>query len=273
MRRQKEYRELTFTDDFLFCKILQNNPDICRELVELLLGRKIARICSSEKQKTIDITPDGKGVRLDVYFDDETGVVYDIEMQTNNTGNIPKRSRYYQGVVDLDLINAGADYNDLKRTYIIFINLFDLFHEGLPRYTFENRCLEKPGLRLNDETFKVFINARSQLGAMSPDLREILAYLCGALPKSNLSVRIQGEVDRARSNEDWEVSYMTLYHKYREMFTEGKEEGRAEGRAEAWTEIIQKLHDKGMPLDDIVRFTGESLDNVTNILTQDNNLE
>ena len=37
----KRYEELTFTDDFMFCKVLQNNPDICKELAELILGKKI----------------------------------------------------------------------------------------------------------------------------------------------------------------------------------------------------------------------------------------
>lgn len=25
----KKYEELTFTDDFMFCKVMQNNPDLC----------------------------------------------------------------------------------------------------------------------------------------------------------------------------------------------------------------------------------------------------
>ena len=28
----KRYEELTFTDDFMFCKIMMNNEDLCREL-------------------------------------------------------------------------------------------------------------------------------------------------------------------------------------------------------------------------------------------------
>ena len=32
----KNYDELTFTDDFMFCKVLENNPEICRELLEMI---------------------------------------------------------------------------------------------------------------------------------------------------------------------------------------------------------------------------------------------
>ena len=72
----KSYKELTFTDDFLFCNILQNNPDICKELVELLLDRKVGKVIFSETQKSIDLALDQKGVRLDVYFEDDLNTAY-----------------------------------------------------------------------------------------------------------------------------------------------------------------------------------------------------
>lgn len=63
----KDYEELRFTDDFMFCKILQENEDLCKELTELVIGRKIGSIVKTEKQKAIEITADGHGVRFDVY--------------------------------------------------------------------------------------------------------------------------------------------------------------------------------------------------------------
>ena len=73
---QKQYKELTFTDDFMFGKVLVNNPEICRRLLEVLLEIKIKEISFPERQKTIEILSDGKGIRLDVYVDDENGTIY-----------------------------------------------------------------------------------------------------------------------------------------------------------------------------------------------------
>lgn len=83
------YRELKFSDDFMFCKVLQNEPELCKELVELIIDRKIGRIITDESQQSIKITADGKGVRLDVYLEDDKDTVYDIEMQTANPSNLP----------------------------------------------------------------------------------------------------------------------------------------------------------------------------------------
>lgn len=59
----KEYEELNFTDDFMFCKVMTNNPDLCHELLELIIGHKIGKFTRLDKQALIEITADGKGVR------------------------------------------------------------------------------------------------------------------------------------------------------------------------------------------------------------------
>ena len=61
-RKRKTYEELDFIDDFMFCKILQNNLDLCKELTELIIGKEIGEIITSESQKSIEITADGRGV-------------------------------------------------------------------------------------------------------------------------------------------------------------------------------------------------------------------
>ena len=243
-RKYKTYKELSFTDDFLFCNIMQNNPDICKELVELLLDRKVGKVAYSETQKSIDLALDQKGVRLDVYFEDNLSTAYNIEMQTTNTGNLPKRSRYYQGTVDLNMISSGAGYDELKKSYIIFINTFDLFGKGFPKYTFENICQESSDLHLDDGAVKVFINAKSTIPGMSPELQGFLRYLCGENPDTPLTDWIQNEVVKSRNNVRWERIYMLLEEKYKAFFAEGRaegrelglEEGRAEGREEGRAE-------------------------------------
>ena len=243
-RKYKTYKELSFTDDFLFCNIMQNNPDICKELVELLLDRKVGKVAYSETQKSIDLALEQKGVRLDVYFEDDLSTAYNIEMQTSNTGNLPKRSRYYQGTVDLNMISSGAEYDELKTSYIIFINTFDLFGKGFPKYTFENICQESSDLHLDDGAVKVFINAKSTIPGMSPELQGFLRYLCGENPDTPLTDRIQNEVVKSRNNVRWERIYMLLEEKYKAFFAEGRaegrelglEEGRAEGREEGRAE-------------------------------------
>ena len=77
----KKYEELTFHDNFLFCKILENRSDLCRKLLELTLGHRVGKIVTADSQKAVEILPDRKGVRFDVYAEGEDRKVYDVEMQ------------------------------------------------------------------------------------------------------------------------------------------------------------------------------------------------
>ena len=56
----KEYEELCFTDDYMFCMILTTRLDLCKELLELILDIKIRKVEIAEQQKNVDITYDGR---------------------------------------------------------------------------------------------------------------------------------------------------------------------------------------------------------------------
>ena len=233
----KKYEELDFTDNFFFCKILSKNQNLCKELLELILQIKISKIVFATEQKPIEVTADGKGVRLDVYVEDETNSVYDIEMQPTMKKNLPKRTRYYQGMIDLGLIERGADYRELKKSFVIFICLSDPFSEGLHIYTFENQCRECPELFLGDETTKVFINAAGTANDVSDDMKEFLDYLQGKGSNNDFTRRIDDEVTKARVHEEWRLEYMSLFLRDQEM--------REEGRMQEASEIARKFFING----------------------------
>lgn len=62
MANAKKYEDLTFTDDFMFCKVMTTNPELCHELLELILGKKVGAFTRLDQQKPIEMTVDGKGL-------------------------------------------------------------------------------------------------------------------------------------------------------------------------------------------------------------------
>lgn len=48
--------------------------------------------------------------------------------------------RYYQGMIDLNILEKGGDYNKLKKSYVIFICTFAPYGQGRHLYTFEYLC-------------------------------------------------------------------------------------------------------------------------------------
>ena len=263
------YEELDFTNDFIFCKVLENNEQLCRELLELILERKVKRIVYLHKQKEIKITSDGKGVRLDVYLEDDENRVYNIEMQASRVSYLPQRSRYYQGMIDLNLIQKGDSYKKLKRSYVIFICMDNPFDGIRHKYTFENICREDHSIRLEDDAWRIFLTPDGTLDDISEEMKDFLQYLAGGAPKQDLTKNIHKEVESARKHEEWRLEYMTLYMRDQENIEigiqRGIQQGRNEGQYFRLIEMVCRKLSKGSTPEEIAELFEEPLEEIQSI--------
>ena len=270
--KMKKYEELELRDDFMFSRIM-SNPKFVKPLLETILGVKIRKIVYPQTQKTIDLSLQAKGIRLDVYVEDDQNTVFNLEMQTSDGANLPKRMRYYQGMIDLNILDKGQDYTTLKKSYVIFICTFDPFGEGRHIYTFCNTCQENTALTLDDDAVKIILSTKGTMDDVSPEMKRILDYIDGKGASDKFTEELEEAVCSARQNERWRLDYMTLEYEYRQRYLEGKEEGREEGRAEGRAEgrerTIQKLHERGesiASIADIVELDEEEVKRVIDAL-------
>ena len=168
-------------------------------------------------------------MRLDVYVEDDKGTLYDIEMQTTDYADpaeLPKRTRYYQAMMDMDVLNKGEFYTKLRKTYIIFICTFDPFDRNLSQYTFHETCAEDATLEMGDETTKIFLNSKGRREGIDSDLAAFLDYIEGKAPKGNFTETIADAVEVAKENKEMKVEYMTYYMELR--------------RSEVWKKVWKK---------------------------------
>ncbi len=129
---------------------MRNNPDVCKELLETLLEMELDHI-EMHGEETIETDYGSKVIRLDVYAKNNTQA-FNLEMQAADTKELPERSRYYQGCIDVDTLQSGQKYKELKDSYVIFICITDLF---------ENLCRENHLIKLNDRAYKYFFVAKN----------------------------------------------------------------------------------------------------------------
>ncbi len=227
-RKIKDWEELTFADNFLFCKIMESEPELCRQVLELLLHIEIDHLEKPQMERTMQESFESKSVRFDVYTKDDQRI-FDLEMQTTNTKNLPKRARYYQSIIDNDNLLHGENYTKLKDTYIIFICLDDIFGKGLPVYFFENFCRQNKDIKLNDRAYKVFFNARNCDKLNSAEEQDFFNFLTGSRAQTTLARRIEEKVIFAKKNSEWRRNYMTWQQTIDEEKEIAFEEGREEG--------------------------------------------
>ena len=151
----KPIEELTFTDDYMFGYVMRN-PEICKGLLERLLQIKLERLEYPELQKTITPHYENKGVRLDVYVQDSNRV-FDVEVQNILDDDLPTRTRYYQSMMDIDLLLKGKKYSELKESFIILYAKTIFTRKAFPVIVFLTFATKKERLNLGIKLIKSFL--------------------------------------------------------------------------------------------------------------------
>ena len=126
-RKVTPLKDLTLLDRFLFDAIMEND-EVHKLVLQILLGREPALLNKTETEKELRTSPELRAVRMDVYAMDKDGVVYNSEIQKQYKNDLPKRSRYYQGLLDSSLLEPGVvKFSLLNDSFIIVITPYDVF--------------------------------------------------------------------------------------------------------------------------------------------------
>lgn len=258
----EKWEKATIANNFIFYKVMHNNPDVCKELLEILLQIKIDHI-DMRQEEEIEIDYGKKGVRLDVYAVGAKAA-YNIEMQASDTKELPERARYYQSVLDVDDLNSGGLYTDLKDGYIIFICKPDIFNKGLAKYTFENLCLENPSIKLNDRSHKLFFIAENYDRILDENQKAFLRLVTSNESTSVFAKKISQLVEDAKHNTQWRKQFMDLEREKNYAY----HNGLAEGRSEQAIEDAKSFYANGVSIEIIAKSLNMTVEEVDKILKE-----
>ena len=266
-------RDIPLENDAMFAEVMRRK-DLCIGLLETIFeGRRIRDIVyedglSPEAQKYIAFNPGNKSIRLDVYFEDGD-TVYDIEIQKADKGNLPKRTRMYSSMMDANMLDKGLEYDALKKSYVIFVCMFDVFGKGIKSYRFRTMCENVQGLPLDDGRYIIVVNTKGSAGDSTEDMDAFFRYLNGGIKSigtgEHSGNRFVEKLDRyvldINGDEDWRQGYMkyelNLIEKYKDGKAEGINEGRAEGisigEANERSRMVKEMNANGIPIPVIAR--------------------
>ena len=231
-----QWESLGISNDFIFCKIMED-----KELLAELIHRILPDISFTDltviAQKSEKDGLDTHGVRFDIFAKDESGRVIEIEMQVLNTGNLPLRIRFYNSLIDTQMLEPGVPYSKLKEKYIIMITTFDPYGQGRHFYSFTYRCDQDYNLQLGDEAVVIILNAVGTLDDVSDKLKAFLDYVAGKPSDDEYIQKLEAAVKRARANKEWRREYMTAM--MRDL--ENQEIGEQKAIAQALQNLMETL--------------------------------
>ena len=284
-KRQKliPLNKLNLTDRFLFEEVMEV-PLAHQEALGIILGRDVPLLTQNEAEKEFRISPEARSVRLDIFSMDEDRAVYNTEMQKQRRADLSRRSRYYQSLVDISLLEPGIpDYSQLNESYLIMITPFDLFGCGKYRYTFRAVCEEEPGCVLEDGATRIFLNTRGANDDEVPqELAEFLHYVEHTTDEaaehagSERIRRIHDRVRKVRNSEEVGVKYMQAweekYYEKQEAREEGIklgiEEGIQTGERRKLRELAIKKQQKGKSIEEIAEILEEDEETIRQLLEE-----
>lgn len=260
-------KKIKITDNIMFTSVFMN-IEIIKKFLQDILNLTVNEIVFKQKEKVIDDIGDARGVRLDVYAIDDNNNIYDIEIQLrNDKDDLPERFRYYQGMIDKEVLIKGDNFKALKTTYIIFICMFNpfkdldaddvIYHIKSQFITSKNKIYD-----FDDRSYKIIINTTGNLNLQNDDIKSFVQLLKDGYKsemKSNLSSMIENEMTKLINDRKWSDNYMTVMQEYAQEYAkEYAQEKVKEAKLEQKVEIAKNLLFDCVDLDIVAKCTGLS---------------
>lgn len=259
----QRWENLTLANDFVFGHIMRN-AELCTEMIRRILpDMDIGHIEFIQPQKSEKYSFGTRGVRFDVYAKSDNRKLFDCEIQTSDKHDLPRRTRAYHVMLGLkaletDFMKKSGMYNDIPDAFVIFICTFDPFNLGRHIYTFTNTCSEDNGLKLNDGSFTVFLNAKGKADDINGELKAFLDFLLGKPCDDPFIKKLERELNLLKQSAEWRGDYMRILFHERETYNEGfsnglnkgfndgLNEGKKNGSLNMLNSVIEFLKSRGM---------------------------
>ena len=241
----KEYNLLS---DAFMSVALRDIP-ACQYVLRILTGIKNLKVREVRPQYRVSKIESHDAV-LDVLAEDETGQLFDLEIQRADTLDHARRTRFYSSMIDSNYLEKGKTYSDLPEVYVIYVSETDLWKAGYTTYELEKK-FRKSNVSYDDGQHVLYINAAVNDGS---ETAKLMDYFKTADPDDmehgELSQRVHFlKCDEGGLSEMCEVTER-IYKMGRE---DGRDEGRAEGREEEKQATARNLFKLGIPVETIAK--------------------
>lgn len=230
-------QNLTLMSDPLMRNVLKVKECV-QYVLQIILGRKDLVVIDVTVQKDFK-NLHGRSVILDVLAVDEEGNLLCIEIQQNDKGASPMRARFISGLIDMNILDAGGEFEELPEVFTIFLTKNDVLKGRLPIYHIERR-IEENGKLFGDHAHIIYVNSSIQddteLGRLMHD------FHCKRPDDMYSSIL----ADRVRALKEPSKEGKEMCEELEKLYREGMEKGRKAGREEGREEGIKQGIEQGI---------------------------
>ena len=197
----------------------------------------------------------GRSAIMDCVARDSEGKQFDVEIQQDNEGASPKRARYHSGLMDMNTLNPGQDFDELPESYVIFITRDDILGYDFPIYHID-RHIKEADDSFQDEAHIIYVNSRKQedteLGRLMHDLH------CKNADEMHSPVLAK----RVHELKDTQKGVELMCHEMEKIYSEEMESGEKRGELKAKKETALSLAEMGLPVEKIAKAVNHNVKDV-----------
>ncbi len=197
----------------------------------------------------------GRSAIMDCVARDSEGKQFDVEIQQDNEGASPKRARYHSGLMDMNTLNPGQDFDELPESYVIFITRDDILGYDFPIYHID-RHIKEADDSFQDEAHIIYVNSRKQedteLGRLMHDLH------CKNADEMHSPVLAK----RVHELKDTQKGVELMCHEMEKIYSEGMESGEKRGELKKAKETALSLAEMGLPVEKIAKAVNHNVNEV-----------
>ena len=165
--------------------------------------------------------------------------IYDVEPDKckDLKAGLPRRSRYYSDLIDVQLLEKNTQYDKLPELVTIFILSYDPFGENAMYYEAGTVLKTHPTVNYDDGIRRIFLyvggNLSDQADKAEQSLKNLLVYINESKTENatdDNTKKLDAIVRSTKAKKGIGVEYMKSWERESYIKEKGREEGRLEER-------------------------------------------
>ena len=214
----------------LFMSVALEDRAACEHVLRILTGIGTLTVIDQKTQYRVSNVI-ARDVVFDVLAQDDSGKLYNIEIQRADTINHPRRVALYAAEMIAEFMRKGAPVDDTPEVYIFYLSETDLLHTG--------QCVARvektlAGKLYDDGVHIAFANAEVD---DESDIAKLMQYFKKADPDDPSQGALSQRVYRMKREKEGEeimcqISDRIFSEGEKYGMMKGRKEGRLEGRVE-----------------------------------------
>ena len=150
-------KKLRPIDDSFMREMFRGDLKFTEYVLRIITSKNDLIVTSEETQYDLEHLLGARSISLDVLATDSEGKKYNLEVQRDDNGAVPKRARYHSSALDVEFLKKKQEFDELPITYVIFITENDVRGKDRPLYLFERKDA-MTGESFGDDEYIIYIN-------------------------------------------------------------------------------------------------------------------